>query len=45
VIRFEIDPHRKRCLLNGLDDIGLTLVKQDKIASFEDKAKAARPWA
>src|SRR5258708_2480499 len=45
VIRFEIDPHRKHCLLNGLDDIGLTLVKQDKIASFEDKAKAERPWA
>jgi 3-isopropylmalate/(R)-2-methylmalate dehydratase small subunit len=45
VIRFEVDPHRKHCLLNGLDDIGLTLVKQDKIASFEEKAKAARPWA
>jgi 3-isopropylmalate/(R)-2-methylmalate dehydratase small subunit len=45
VIRFEIDPHRKHCLLNGLDDIALTLVKKDKIASFEEKAKAARPWA
>ncbi len=45
VIKFDIDPHRKHCLLNGLDDIGLTLVKKDKIAGFEDKAKAARPWA
>jgi len=44
VIRFEIDPHRKHCLLNGLDDIGLTLVKKDKIASFEEKARAARSW-
>jgi 3-isopropylmalate/(R)-2-methylmalate dehydratase small subunit len=44
-IRFDIDPHRKHCMLNGLDDIGLTLVKQDKIASFEEKAKAVRPWA
>jgi 3-isopropylmalate/(R)-2-methylmalate dehydratase small subunit len=45
VIAFDIDPHRKHCMLNGLDDIGLTLVKKDKIASFEEKAKAARPWA
>jgi 3-isopropylmalate/(R)-2-methylmalate dehydratase small subunit len=45
VIRFDIDHHRKHCLLNGLDDIGLTLVKRDRIASFEAKAKAARPWA
>jgi len=45
VIRFEIDPHRKHSLLNGLDDIGLTLVKKDKIASFEEKARAARSWA
>ncbi len=45
VISFDIDPHRKHCLLNGLDDIGLTLVKRDRIASFEEKAKAARPWA
>ncbi len=44
VIRFDIDPHRKHCLLNGLDDIGLTLAKKDKIASFEEKAQAARPW-
>jgi 3-isopropylmalate/(R)-2-methylmalate dehydratase small subunit len=44
-IKFDIDPHRKHCLLNGLDDIGLTLVKKEKIAGFEEKAKAARPWA
>src|ERR1700730_1080342 len=45
MIKFELAPHRKHCMLNGLDDIGLTLVKKDKIASFEAKAKAARPWA
>ena len=45
VVKFEIDPHRKHCLLNGLDDIGLTMVKSDKIDSFEQKAEAARPWA
>src|SRR5690242_7817294 len=43
-VKFEIDAHRKHCMLNGLDDIGLTNQKSDKIASFEDKAKAARPW-
>ena len=45
LIKFDIDPHRKHCMLNGLDDIGLTRVKKDKITSFEDKARAARPWA
>jgi 3-isopropylmalate/(R)-2-methylmalate dehydratase small subunit len=45
VITFDIDPHRKHCMLNGLDDIGLTLVMADAIATFEEKAKAARPWA
>jgi len=44
VVHFEIDPHRKRCLLNGLDDIGQTQQKQAKIESFERKAAAARPW-
>jgi 3-isopropylmalate/(R)-2-methylmalate dehydratase small subunit len=43
-VKFEIDPHRKHCLLNGLDDIGLTKVKQKQIDSFEAKAKAERPW-
>ena len=45
MVKFEIDPHRKHCLLNGLDDIGLTMVKKDKIERFEEKAKAARAWA
>jgi 3-isopropylmalate/(R)-2-methylmalate dehydratase small subunit len=44
VVHFEIDAFRKHCLLNGLDDIGLTMVKADKIADHESKAKAARPW-
>jgi 3-isopropylmalate/(R)-2-methylmalate dehydratase small subunit len=43
-IHFEIDPFLKKCLLEGLDDIGLTLTKQDKIAAYETKAQAARPW-
>jgi 3-isopropylmalate/(R)-2-methylmalate dehydratase small subunit len=43
-ISFDIDPFRKHCLLNGLDDIGLSLKKADKIESFEAKAKAERPW-
>jgi 3-isopropylmalate/(R)-2-methylmalate dehydratase small subunit len=45
VVKFEIDPHRKKCLLEGLDDIGLTMVKGNKIDSFESRTKAARPWA
>ena len=45
VVKFEIDPHRKHTMLNGLDDIGLTRLKKDKIDSFEEKSKAARPWA
>ena len=45
VVHFDIDPHRKHCLLNGLDDIGLTQQKQSKIESYEKKAGAARPWA
>jgi 3-isopropylmalate/(R)-2-methylmalate dehydratase small subunit len=45
VVKFEIDPFRKKCLLEGLDDIGLTMVKAEKIGAFEEKAKAARPWA
>ena len=43
-IKFEIDAHRKHCLLNGLDDIGLTMVKKDKIDTFENKVGAERPW-
>ena len=45
VVKFDIDPHRKHCMLNGLDDIGLTELKQKKIDSFEEKSKSARPWA
>ena len=44
VVKFEIEPHRKHALLNGLDDIGLTMRKQDKIERFEHEAKSARPW-
>jgi 3-isopropylmalate/(R)-2-methylmalate dehydratase small subunit len=44
LIAFDIDPFRKQCLLNGLDDIGLSLKKAEKIDSFEAKARAARPW-
>ncbi|MGV8840219.1 MAG: 3-isopropylmalate dehydratase small subunit [Bauldia sp.] len=43
-VRFEIDAFKKHCLLNGLDDIGLTLAKKDKITSFEERAATARPW-
>lgn len=42
---FEIDPFRKRCLLEGLDDIGLTLANDDAIAAFEAADSASRPWA
>ena len=44
MIKFDIDPHLKHCLLNGLDDVGLTLKKEAKITSFEEKAAAAHPW-
>jgi 3-isopropylmalate/(R)-2-methylmalate dehydratase small subunit len=44
VIHFDIDPFRKKCLLEGLDDIGLTLTKQAKISDYEAKRDAARPW-
>ena len=43
-MRFEIDPFRKYCLLNGLDEIGLTLRHADKIRAFEDRRKAQYPW-
>jgi 3-isopropylmalate/(R)-2-methylmalate dehydratase small subunit len=44
-VKFDVDPHRKRCLLEGLDDIGLTLEKKSRIASYEASAREARPWA
>ena len=43
-IKFDIDPFRRHCLLNGLDDIGLTLQKKAQIDGFEKKQKAAQPW-
>ena len=44
VLMFEVDPFRKHCLLNGLDDIGLTFEKIGAIESFEAKAAQERPW-
>jgi len=43
-IAFDVEPFRKHCLLNGLDDIGLTLQKQSKIDSFESNRKLSQPW-
>jgi 3-isopropylmalate/(R)-2-methylmalate dehydratase small subunit len=45
VFSFEVDGHRKHCLINGLDDIGLTLEKASAIDSFESQAASLRPWA
>ncbi len=44
IFRFEIDAFKKHCLMNGLDDIGLTLGKADSIDAFENQAAQARPW-
>lgn len=44
-ISFDIDPHRKHCMINGLDDIGLTLEKAASIDTYEAKASVSRPWA
>jgi 3-isopropylmalate/(R)-2-methylmalate dehydratase small subunit len=44
VIKFDIDPFRKHCLLNGLDNIGLTLEKGNAISSFETTTSSSRPW-
>lgn len=44
VISFDIDPFRKHCLLNGLDDIGLTMEKTGQIDSYEQKNNVERPW-
>ena len=41
---FEMDPFRKDCILNGLDDIGLTLTHADKIRAYEAKHKVGQPW-
>ena len=44
VFSFELDPFKKHCLLNGLDDIGLTLEKVSAIDAFEQQAQQSRPW-
>jgi 3-isopropylmalate/(R)-2-methylmalate dehydratase small subunit len=43
-IKFEIDPFRKQCLINGWDDIGLTLRNENKISDYEARAKTQSPW-
>ena len=43
-IKFELDPFKKKCLLNGLDDIALSLEKSDEILLYEDKIKKNKPW-
>jgi len=43
-VRFEVDPFKKHCLLNGLDDIGLTMEKAEHIDAHERRAAAHRPW-
>jgi 3-isopropylmalate/(R)-2-methylmalate dehydratase small subunit len=45
VFAFEIDAFKKHCLLNGLDDIGLTMEKGAAIDAYEAKAATLRPWA
>ena len=44
VVHFDVDPYKKHCLLNGLDEVGLTLAKADRISSFESEAALERPW-
>ena len=43
-IQFDIDPFKKKCLLNGLDDIALSLEKLEKISSYENEIKKNKPW-
>jgi 3-isopropylmalate/(R)-2-methylmalate dehydratase small subunit len=44
VLKFEINEFKKHCLLNGLDDIGLTMQKGDKINNYEERVRIAQPW-
>lgn len=44
VVKFDLDPFRKHCLINGLDDIGLTMEKAPSIKTYEEKAATTRPW-
>ena len=43
-IKFEIDSYKKKCLINGLDDIGISLEKSEKINTYENKIKKHKPW-
>ena len=43
-IKFEIDPFKKKCLIEGLDDIALSLEKSEKISAYENKLKVNKPW-
>ena len=43
-VSFKLDAFKKQCLLNGLDDIGLTMKNKDKIKNFEDQNKTSQPW-
>ena len=43
-IKFELDEFKKKCLIEGLDDIALSLEKSNKIISFEEKLKSTKPW-
>ena len=43
-IKFDLDPFKKKCLIEGLDDIALSLEKSEKIVSFEKKLKILKPW-
>ena len=45
IINFKIDPFKKECLLNGLDDISLSLEKSEKISSYEENLKKTKPWS
>ena len=45
IFRFDVDPFKKHCLLNGLDDIGLTMEKENHITAYEFKASQQFPWA
>ncbi|MDB5865461.1 MAG: 3-isopropylmalate dehydratase small subunit [Betaproteobacteria bacterium] len=44
IFKFDIDPFRKQCIMNGTDDIGLTLTHADEIRAFETKHKQSQPW-
>jgi 3-isopropylmalate/(R)-2-methylmalate dehydratase small subunit len=44
VVTFEVDPFKKHCLINGLDEVGLTMAKEAEIAAYEQRTAADRPW-